>query len=220
MDMKVKSILYMGVELRHIPLRLLFHIARTGYELTPYPFCVMSKHREQSLINRFEILKKSYPLLAEGSWDAITIADLEKAISQTRGAIAYYHKNKQTLLNNLMDELFFPVFELSEERQKYLRNCTIIDFHITYKTPFERVRDDLKINYNIENPSRAIFNLFIQGSKHYEGFSNKVAGMMQFEMDYISCMVDGRVNTLIDLNKVYIENIGHIFVESIMAKVD
>lgn len=180
----------------------------------------MSKHREQSIINRFEILKKCYPLLAEGSWDAITIADLEKAISQTRGAIAYYHKNKQTLLNNLMDELFFPVFELSEERQKYLRNCTIIDFHKTYKTPFERVRDDLKINYNIENPSRAIFNLFVQGSKHYAGFNDKISDMMQIEMDYMINVVGGRVNTLIDLNKVYIENIGHIFVESLITTAD
>lgn len=177
----------------------------------------MSKHREQSLINRFEILKKCYPLLAEGSWDAVTIADLEKAISQTRGAIAYYHKNKQTLLNNLMNELFFPVFELSKEKQLRWRKCTITDFHKTYKTPFERVRDDLKNNYHIENPSRAIFNLFIQGSKHYEGFTDKVSGMMQIEMDYMSSVVGGRVNTLIDLNRVYIENIGHIFVESMMA---
>ncbi|MDE7413491.1 MAG: TetR/AcrR family transcriptional regulator [Muribaculaceae bacterium] len=180
----------------------------------------MSKHREQSLINRFEILKKCYPLLAEGSWDAVTIADLEKAISQTRGAIAYYHKNKQTLLNNLMNELFFPVFELSKEKQLRWRKCTITDFHKTYKTPFERVRDDLKNNYYIENPSRAIFNLFIQGSKHYEGFTDKVSRMMQIEMDYMSSVVGGRVNTLIDLNRVYIENIGHIFVESMMAKVD
>ncbi|MDE5876230.1 MAG: hypothetical protein K2H47_01835 [Muribaculaceae bacterium] len=173
-----------------------------------------------TLINRFDILKKCYPLLAEGSWDAITIADLEKAISQTRGAIAYYHKNKQTLLNNLMDELFFPVFELSKEKQTQLRKCTITNFHKTYKIPFERVRDDLNINYNIGNPSQAIFNLVIQGSKHYEGFTDKVSEMMKFEMDYMSSVVGGRVNTLIDLNRFYIENIGHIFVESMMTKVD
>lgn len=41
---------------------------------------------------------------------------------------------------------------------------------------------------------------------------------MQFEMDYMSSVVGGRENTLIDLNRVYIENIGHIFVESMMAK--
>ena len=50
----------------------------------------MSKHREQSLKNRMDILKRCYPLLATGSWDAITVADLEKAITQTKGAIIYY----------------------------------------------------------------------------------------------------------------------------------
>ncbi|MBD5502956.1 MAG: TetR/AcrR family transcriptional regulator [Lachnospiraceae bacterium] len=175
----------------------------------------MSKHREQSLINRFDILKKCYPLLAEGSWDAITIADLEKAISQTRGAIAYYHKNKQTLLNNLMDELFFPVFGISDNLKETLSKCTISDFHKRYKTPFERLRDDLRDNYHVSNPSQAIFNLFIQGAKHYNGFTPKINDLMKMEEEYMCELVGGRVNSLIDLNKVYVQNIGNIFVESL-----
>jgi len=104
----------------------------------------MSKHREQSLKNRMDILKRCYPLLATGSWDAITVADLEKAITQTKGAIIYYFKNKKTLFANVFDELFFPVFTLSQEEREALAKSSVSDFYKLYKTPFERVRDDLR----------------------------------------------------------------------------
>lgn len=106
----------------------------------------MSKHREQSLKNRSDILKKCYPLVATGSWDAIAISDIEKVIKQTRGAIAYYFKNKKTLFANILDELFFPVFALSDDEREKLAKSTVTDFYNKYKTPFERVRDDLRDN--------------------------------------------------------------------------
>lgn len=177
-------------------------------------FCVMSKHREQSLKNRSDILRKCYPLVATGSWDAIAISDIEKVIKQTRGAIAYYFKNKKTLFANILDELFFPVFALSDDEREKLAKSTVTDFYNKYKTPFERVRDDLRDNYGVENPSQAIFNLFIQGSKHYDQFTSNVGELMQLEQDFMSRIVGGRVNNILDLNRVYVENIGNIFIES------
>ena len=172
----------------------------------------MSKHREQSLKNRSDILKKCYPLVATGSWDAIAISDIEKVIKQTRGAIAYYFKNKKTLFANILDELFFPVFALSDDEREKLAKSTVTDFYNKYKTPFERVRDDLRDNYGVENPSQAIFNLFIQGSKHYDQFTSNVGELMQLEQDFMSRIVGGRVNNILDLNRVYVENIGNISV--------
>lgn len=174
----------------------------------------MSKHREQSLRNRSDILRKCYPLVAIGSWDAIAISDIEKVIKQTRGAIAYYFKNKKTLFANILDELFFPVFALSDDEREKLSKATVSDFYNRYKTPFERVRDDLRDNYGVENPSQAIFNLFIQGSKHYEGFSTSVNDSMKLEEEYMSKIVEGCVTTLIDINRVYIKNVGNLFIES------
>lgn len=144
----------------------------------------MVKRREKSLKNRVEILKHCYPLLATGSWDATSVADLEKAITQTKGAIVYYFKNKHNLFHSIMDELFFPVFEMSEKVWEKLSRCSITKFHQRYKTPFERVRDDLAENYGIDNSSRALFNIFIQGSKHYEGFSTKINDSMKLEEEY------------------------------------
>lgn len=176
----------------------------------------MSKHREQSLRNRQDILRKCYPLVATGSWDAISISDIEKVIRQTRGAIAYYFKNKKTLFANIFDELFFPVFALSADERETLAKSTVSDFYNKYKTPFERVRDDLKDNYGVENPSQAIFNLFIHGSKHYDRFTSNIGDLMQLEQDFMSRIVGGRVNNIPNLNRVYIENIGSIFIGSMV----
>lgn len=174
----------------------------------------MSKHREQSLKNRADILKKCYPLVATASWDSISVSDLEKAISKTRGALAYYFKNKKTLLKNIFDELFFPVFTLSVEEKETFAKSSVSEFYRLYKTPFERVRDDLRDNYGVTNPSQAIFNLFIQGSKHYEQFTTSIHEIMRLEQEFINDIVGERVNTLIDLNRIYVENIGNIFIES------
>lgn len=37
---------------------------------------------------------------------------------------------------------------------------------------------------------------------------------MQLEQDFMSRIVGGRVNNILDLNRVYVENIGNIFIES------
>lgn len=38
---------------------------------------------------------------------------------------------------------------------------------------------------------------------------------MKLEEEYMSKIVGGRITTLIDLNRVYIQNIGHLFIESL-----
>lgn len=121
---------------------------------------------------------------------------------------------QKTLFANILDELFFPVFALSADEREKLSKSTVTDFYNKYKTPFERVRDDLRDNYGVENPSQAIFNLFIQGSKHYDQFTSNVGELMQLEQDFMSRIVGGRVNNILDLNRVYVENIGNIFIES------
>ena len=76
------------------------------------------------------------------------------------------------------------------------------------------MNDDLRDDYDVENLSQAIFNLFIQGSKHYDQFTSNIGELMQLEQDFMSRIVGGRVNNILDLNRVYVENIGNIFIES------
>lgn len=85
--------------------------------------------------NRLEILRNCYRLMATGTWDAISVSMLEKNISQTRGAIFYFNKNKEDLFINMIDELFLPVFKLSQADKKHLRTCSTQTFFAIYKTP-------------------------------------------------------------------------------------
>lgn len=175
----------------------------------------MSKHREQSLRNRSDILRKCYPLVATGSWDAIAISDIEKVIKQTRGAIAYYFKNKKTLFANILDELFFPVFALSDDEREKLSKATVSDFYNKYKTPFERVYLDLKTNYNLDDPSRGLFNILIQAQNHYKGFCQIIGNEIKREIAEISEIIKGNNAIHIDLGKVYAQSAGVIFLESL-----
>ena len=74
--------------------------------------------------------------------------------------------------------------------------------------------DDLRDNYGVENPSQAIFDLFIQGSKHYDKFTSSIGELMRLEQYFMNRGVGGRVNNILDLNRVYVENIGNIFIKS------
>lgn len=40
---------------------------------------------------------------------------------------------------------------------------------------------------------------------------------MQLEQDFMSRIVGCRVNNILDLNRVYVENIGNIFIESVAS---
>ncbi len=62
-------------------------------------------------------------MMALGTWDAISVADLEAGMSKTRGAIFYFNKNKAELFINMIDELFLPIFKLNELDKNDTRNA-------------------------------------------------------------------------------------------------
>jgi len=78
------------------------------------------------------------------------------------------------------------------------------------------MNDDLMDNYSVEKTSHAIFNLFIKDSKHYDQFTSNIGELIQLEQDFMNRIVGGRVNNILDLNRVYDENIGNIFIESMI----
>lgn len=55
-----------------------------------------------------------------------------------------------------------------------------------------RLNNYLEDNYGVENPSLAIFNLFIQGSKHYDQFTSNIGELMQLEQDFMSRIVGAK----------------------------
>lgn len=122
--------------------------------------------------------------MAQGSWDAISVSELENNISQTRGALFYFSKNKNDLFVKMIDELFFPVFILSDNEKTKLASCSVTQFFSTYSTPFDRVKCDLEDNYNLQNAAQALFNIIIQAQKHYTGFNNRLKNAIESEQSF------------------------------------
>lgn len=113
MDMIAHSVYRCGGAVSFLqPLPQVSHMARS-----PALF-VMKMGKLKTEQNRLEILRNCYRLMATGTWDAISVSMLEKNISQTRGAIFYFNKNKEDLFINMIDELFLPVFKLSQADKK------------------------------------------------------------------------------------------------------
>ena len=155
--------------------------------------------------------------MAQGTWDAISIAELEKNISQTRGAIFYFNKSKSDLFLNMIDELFFPIFVLSDDEKARLSACSVSQFHATYKTPFDRLKEDLSNNYCLPNAAHAVFNIIIQAQKHYTGFSVMLKKAMDNELFFIGELTGSSNHELLRYNNFMTQNIGNLFVDSLEA---
>ena len=176
---------------------------------------VMGKRSQKTEINRVEILRQSYRLMAMGTWDAISVTELENNIEQTRGAIFYFNKNKKALFTNMIEELFLPVFKLSDSEKSNLKTCSPQTFFAIYKTPFERVCDDLRINYQVPEPSRSLFNIIIQAQKHYQGFKQIIRKEIKQEIAFIHHIIGINSTLTLDLDKIYALSAGRIFLDSL-----
>lgn len=175
----------------------------------------MNKFRLQTKQNRIDILKQCYYLMAQDTWDAISVSKLEKNISQTRGAIFYFNKNKSDLFINMINELFFPIFVLSDGEKERLKRCSISQFHTTYKTPFERVKEDLENNYKLPNAAQAVFNIIIQAQKHYTSFNLILMTAINNELSFISNLTSHNNHELFNYTNILIYDIGNLFINSL-----
>lgn len=189
----------------------LFHMPHNG---THDPVLFMRKPRVQTELNKLEILRHCYRLMATGTWDAISVADLEAGMSKTRGAIFYFNKNKTELFINMIDELFLPLFRLNKEaKDRYLR-CNVELFFLSYKSPFERVADDLRANYRIEKPSRTVFNIISQALKIYPDFSNILKHEISAELYFLNQIINPTEKKHIDIMQIFYRSVGYMYLES------
>lgn len=152
--------------------------------------------------------------MAAGTWDAISVAELEAGMSKTRGAIFYFNKNKSELFINMIDELFLPIFRLSEsDKERYLQ-CGVELFFSSYKTPFERIANDLRINYNVENPLQTMFNIITQAQKLYPGFNTIIKTEIKQEIDFLNRILNPREEQRFDVMQLYQRTVGSMYMGS------
>ncbi|MDR1459767.1 MAG: TetR/AcrR family transcriptional regulator [Bacteroidales bacterium] len=124
-----------------------------------------------NLKTKANILHESYHLFLTENIEKVTIKDIEKATSRTRGAIFYYFKDKQCLFEAVVDNFYFkPMKEFYNLEQKY---GTCIDFNSflkKYKSPSERIISHIKEMGANMNVGKAFFHFTFQASKYYPEF--------------------------------------------------
>lgn len=152
--------------------------------------------------------------MAAGTWDAISVAELEAGMSKTRGAIFYFNKNKSELFINMIDELFLPIFRLSESDKERYMQCSVELFFSLYKTPFERIADDLRINYNMGSPAQATFNIITQAQKLYPNFNRIIKTEIGREIDFLNRIFNPRKEQRIDVMTLYQKAVGDMYISS------
>lgn len=174
----------------------------------------MKKPRIQTELNKMEILRHCYRKMAVGTWDAISVAELEAGMSKTRGAIFYFNKNKSELFINMIDELFFPIFRLSKSDEKRYLQCNVELFFSSYKTPFERIANDLRINYDVEDPAQKMFNIITQAQKLYPDFNTIIKTEINREIDFLNRILNPRKEQWFDILQLYQRAVGSMYIES------
>lgn len=101
---------------------------------------------------------------------------------------------------------------MSDDEKARLAACSVSQFYATYKTPFDRVKEDLETNYNQPNAAQAVFYVIIQAQKHYIGFGTILKAAMDNELYFIAEHTGQNEHVLLSYNDFMAQNIGGLFV--------
>lgn len=115
----------------------------------------------------------------------------------------------------MIDELFFPVFQLSQNQKEKYRTCSAKLFFATYRTAFERVLDDLRENYGFLNPSRNLLNIISQAQKYYPNFTQKIKASLTMEIDFVDQIAGTKNRFHLDGDNLFVQSAGQILMDSL-----
>lgn len=114
------------------------------------------------------ILNKAYFLFLTRNVEKVTIADIEGAISLTRGAVYYYYKDKIELFINVVDEYFFPIF--NNPNPDLYRDMPLCSFLKTYTPPSEKFANQIITLFPDIDPCVSFYHFIVQCLQYYPNF--------------------------------------------------
>lgn len=124
------------------------------------------------------ILIEAYKLFAVKPYDKVTIADLEKSIELTRGAIFYYLKNKEALFIEVCNRFMLNANSFQFKEQY----ASLIDFFDDFIAWIEYEKATLK-EYGIQNLNYTHVHLTNQAISYYPNFLEKAKTWQKHMMD-------------------------------------
>ena len=128
-----------------------------------------------------KILFGAFKLFLTKNFEKVTIADLEKALGLSRGAIFYYMKNKEELFIKVIDRYILSPHNI-ETKFATFKDSSLIDFIDFYIEGINRTMKSLGA-CGVENMCRCYFNLIFQAIQYYPDFGTHIAKVFDSELE-------------------------------------
>ena len=114
------------------------------------------------------ILFNAFKLFLENNYKEVTIADIEKVIGMSRGAIFYYYKNKNELFNAVIDKYIID----KQSTDKLIEETEITSFKSFLEKYIQGIKNAMTVimQAEVKNILRCYFNLIYSAINHYPGF--------------------------------------------------
>ena len=128
-----------------------------------------------------KILFGAFKLFLTKNFEKVTIADLEKALGLSRGAIFYYMKNKEELFIKVIDRYILSPHNIDIKFATF-KDSSLIEFIDFYIEGINRTIKSIE-SCGVKNLSRCYFNLIFQAIQYYPDFGTLIAKVFDSELD-------------------------------------
>ena len=145
---------------------------------------------EKGSNSRSLILTKAYKLFLVNNLEKVTISNIEKITGKVRGTIFYHFKDKQNLFKSVVEEVFFPSFNIPVDIIEMAKSKNFNYFVDKYICPDERAIRDIRNNHEIKNAESAYFHFLSQASIYYSDFKNKMSDIVNEDLSICKQAID------------------------------
>lgn len=143
------------------------------------------------------ILKESYRLFLYGNMEKVTFTEIEKATGKVRSSIAYYFRDKQSIFDAVVNEIFFPSFKIPKEMISCSDVLSLSEFLEKYKTPEERLIERTNNMLQISDAEKRYYDFLSQAGKYYPGFKQRYSEVINNEFVFLrNFMVNGNIEKI------------------------
>lgn len=127
-----------------------------------------------------KILQGAFKLFLQKNYEKVTIADIERCIGMTRGAIFYHVKDKNELFTQVIDTYILETQNI-KNKFKFKTGCSLKEFIDNYLEGVRETMTKLEL-LGINNGHRAYFGLIYQAVQYYPDFDKLITKL--FYQDY------------------------------------
>lgn len=127
-----------------------------------------------------KILEGAFKLFLQKNYEKATIADIERCIGLTRGAIFYRVKDKNELFMQVIDTYVLKTHD-TRYKFKHKTDCTLKEFINSYIDGIRETMTKIE-SFGIKNIHRSYFSLIYQAVQYYPDFDKLITKV--FYEDY------------------------------------